>query len=518
MDDESKKDLEEEENPEEEEENETGVDVETTSEEELSSLVSRKDRTGLLLVFETVPTIDIADAANGLTPEELIYIFHNVQSEYTADFFDDLAQETKENLIQAMTNRDLVALINSQSADDVVDTVGDMPANLASKVIQAADKEMRNDINALLKYKEGTAGSIMTTEYINLLDSMRVDATIAHLRERGKDAETIYTIFVRNASREFVGTVDLDDLIFAKPEETLADIMNRDVVSVSVHTDQEEVGRMFQRYDLNALAVLNSDDRIVGVITIDDALDVIQEESAEDMARMALMEPAERPYMQTSIWENAKHCIPWIIALLVLGTFTTLVLNRLESQTIFVSLPILISFIPTLMDTGGNAGGQTTGMMIRGLATREFTAKDTHKVLWKEFRSAVVIAAFIALFSFVWIVIEQYTGIVNLGVIEESNGTVYDFSGITIWNGRAFTDPLARDFAIHAFTFSALVSCTMFVSISFSKAIGTLLCMAASALKKDPALLAQPMLTTIMDVATLLVYFGMACLFFPKLL
>ena len=517
MNEEKEKDPEEE-TPMEEDEDETGVDIETTSTEELSSLIARKDRTGLLLVFETVPTIDIAEAANELTPEQLIYIFHNIQSEYTADFFDELSQETKETLISAMTNRDLVTLINSQYADDLADAVGDMPANLASKVLQAADKEMRNDINALLKYKDGTAGSIMTTEYINLLDSTRVDAAISFLRQRGKDAETIYTIFIRNASREFVGTVDLDDLIFAKPEETLSDIMNRDVVSVSVNTDQEEVGRMFQRYDLNALAVLNADDRIVGVITIDDAIDVIAEESNEDLARMALMEPAERPYMQTSIWENAKHCVPWIIALLILGTFTTMVLNRLESQAIFVSLPILISFIPTLMDTGGNAGGQTTGMMIRALAVREFTPKDTMKVLWKEFRGALVIALFVALFSFVWITIEQYTGIVSLGVIEETNGATYDFSNYNVWNGLAFSGEHAGMFAIHALTFSALVSTTMFIAISISKGIGTLLCMAAAALKKDPALLAQPMLTTIMDVTTLLVYFGMACAFFPRLL
>ncbi|MDY2913993.1 MAG: magnesium transporter [Candidatus Enteromonas sp.] len=503
---------------EEEETDDSGIDVETTSAEELSSLIDRKDRVGLGLVFETVPNIDIAEAANSLSPEQLIYIFHNVSSEYTADFFDDLSLETKENLIKAMTDKDLVKIINAQSADDLADAVGDMPANLAYKVLMAADKDMRKDINTLLKYKDDTAGSIMTTEYINLLDSTSVAEAISYIRERGKDAETIYTIFVRNASREFVGTVDLDDLIFAQPSETLNDIMNRDIVSVKTSTDQEEVGRMFSRYDLNALAVLNEDDRIVGVITIDDAIDVIAEETNEDMARMALMEPAEKPYMQTSIWDNAKHCIPWIIALLVLGTFTTMVLNRLEAQTIFVSLPILISFIPTLMDTGGNAGGQTTGMMIRGLATREFSAKDTLKVLWKEFRSAIVIGFFIALFSFVWILIEQYTGIVSLGEIVENNGNAYDFSSYTVWNGLAFTGEHAKEFAQHAFTFSGLVSATMFIAISLSKGIGTLLCMGASAIKKDPALLAQPMLTTIMDVTSLLVYFGMACLFFPKLI
>ena len=300
-----------------------------------------------------------------------------------------------------MTDKELVPLINAQSADDVADTVGDMPANLASRVLKAADKDMRKDINTLLNYQDDTAGSIMTTEYLEFLDTTTVSSAMKEIRARGKDAETVYTIFVRNSSRHFVGTVDLDDLIFANPDQKLNEIMNQDVVSVSTNTDQEEVGQMFRRYDLNALAVLNEDQRLVGVITIDDAVDVMTEESNEDFARMTNMEPTEKPYMEMKIWENAKKCFPWIIVLLVLGTFTTMVLNRLELQTIFTHLPILISFVPTLMDTGGNAGGQTTGMMIRSLAMKEFTPKETLKVLCKEFRGSVLIAALVALFAFV---------------------------------------------------------------------------------------------------------------------
>ena len=492
------------------------IDVEKTSEEELRHLIDTKNRQGLLTVFDHVPTIDISDAANGLTPEELIYIFRNIESAYTAEFFDDLAPDTKQEIITAMTNRDLVQIINTQSADDVADTIGDLPANLANKVLQAADKDMRADINQLLRYRENTAGSIMTTEYIELLDSTTVQQAISFIRQKGKDAETIYTIFVRNPQRKFVGTVDLDDLIFAKPEQPLSDIMNEDVVSVSTNTDQEEVGVMFSRYDLNALAVLNGDDCLVGVITIDDAVDVINEESNEDMARMTNMEPSEEPYLQMSVWTNAKHCIPWIIALLILGTFTTLVLNRLEAQMIFTSLPILISFVPTLMDTGGNAGNQTTGLMIRGLATREFSAKDVGKVLWREFRCALIVAAFVAVFSFLWITIEQYTGIVNLGKVGDPNGHHYDFNGVSIWNGSAFAPDIAGPFAVHALTFASLISVTMFFAVSFSKIVGVSLCMLAAAIKKDPALLASPLLTTVMDVCTLLIYFGAACAFFPQ--
>ena len=500
----------------EQEEEDNGVDVEKTSQEELKSLIEKKDREGLIHIFDVVPTIDISEEASGLSPEELIWVFRNIDSSYTAEFFDDLAPDTKEDLIKAMTNRDLVKIINAQSADDVADTVGDLPANLANKVLAAADKDMRADINLLLRYAENTAGSIMTTEYIELLDSTTVQNAIATIRKKGKDAETIYTIFVRNSQRHFVGTVDLDDLIFAKPEDTLSDIMNEDVVSVSTSTDQEEVGVMFSRYDLNALAVLNSDDCLVGVITIDDAVDVITQESNEDIARMTNMEPSEDPYLQTSIWTNARHCIPWLIALLILGTFTTMVLNRLEAQTIFTSLPILVSFVPTLMDTGGNAGSQTTGLMIRGLATREFNAKDTAKVLWKEFRSSLITGLFVMIFSFIWITIEQYTGIVSLGKVVDTSGITYDFTGLTVWNGSAFTSDLAGQFAQHSLIFSALVSVTMLFAVVVSKIVGVGLCMLAAAIKKDPALLASPLLTTIMDVGTLLIYFAIACAFFPQ--
>lgn len=502
---------------EEKEEREEDVSVAKVTSEELEELIRNKDRGGLAEVFLRVPTIDIAEAAEELDPKDLIFIFRNVESSYTADFFTELSQQAKESLVRAMTDKELVPLINSQAADDMADTVGDMPANLASKVLRAADKEMRKDINALLKYKDYTAGSIMTTEYLEFEESIEVDEAISLIRKRGKDAETIYTIFVKNKKREFVGTVDLDDLIFAEKSQKLMEIMNMDVVSCSTSTDQEEVGRMFRRYDLNALAVLNDDSRLVGVITIDDAVDVMTEESSEDIARLSGMEPMEETYFATSPWENAKRCFPWIIALLVLGTFVTMVLNRLEARDIFTAMPILVAFIPSLMDTGGNAGGQTTGLMIRSLALDEFGPKDVGRVLWKEFRAALIVAAVVASFAFLWVTIEQYTGIVSLGIVKEAGSSEgLDFTGYTIWNnGMAFNGPLAGQFAAHALRFSGLVSLTMFAAIVASKTIGTLLPLGAAAIKKDPALLSQPMLTTIMDVTCLLIYFGIACAFFP---
>lgn len=479
------------------------------TEQELEEMIKAKNASALREVFINVPTIDIADAADNLDPKDLIYIFRTVESSYTADFFDDLSIETKEALISTMTNKELVEIINASYADDIVDFLVEMPANLASKVLKAADKEMRADINKLLKYEDDTAGSIMTTEYLEFLDSTTVEKTIDVIREKGKDAETVYTIFVRNASRHFVGTVNLDDLIFAKPTQTLEEIMNRDIVSVNTNTDQEEVAKTFRRYDLNALAVLNNDERIVGIITIDDAVDVMEEENTEDFARISKMEAIDKPYLEVSPWQNAKKCFPWLIVLLVLGTFTTMVLNRLENQAIFLMIPLLIAFIPTLMDTSGNAGGQTTGMMIRSLALGEVTPKDIIKVLFKELCSALIVGLFVGSFAFIWIIIEEYTGVVSLGQIKG-----YDFAGVNIWNGNCWT----AEFAGIAIRTAGLTAITMFFAIVLSKSIGTILPMFAAAIKKDPALISQPMLTTIMDVTTLIVYFGISCLFFTEFL
>lgn len=492
------------------------VNVKKVSSEELFEAISLHNRTKLKDIFETVPDIDIAEAAEELDIKSLIALFRSLPSEASAPLFDELNQEKKEELVKAMTDKELVALINEQSADDVTDTVDDMPANLARRVLSLASKDMRDDINVLLKYKPDTAGAIMTTEFLEFKQGETVKKAIEEIRAKGKDAETIYTIFVRNEKRKFVGTVDLDDLIFSSENQRLMDIMNKDAPSCHASTDKEEVANIFRRYDLNAMAVLNDDDCLIGIVTVDDAVDVITEENNEDLARISKMEPSEKPYMELSIWENSKKCFPWIIGLLILGTFTTMVLNRLEARQIFQSLPILISFVPTLMDTGGNAGGQTTGMMIRSLAMKEFSPKETGKVLWREFRSSLLIATFVAVFAFVWITLEEYTGIVNVGSIVDMSGIEYDFTGYTFWTGLVFNGPLAQEFAIHALTFAGLVSLTMFATVNVSKIIGTLLCMGAAAMKKDPALLAQPLLTTVMDVTTLLIYFAMACLFFPK--
>lgn len=485
--------------PEEEMDEEDSVVVTKITTEELSDAIKNKNKARLNEIFETVPDIDIAEAADGLEMPELIRFFRENNSSLTAIIFDELSQDTKEDLIRAMTDKDLVRLINEQYADDLADTIVDMPANLANRVLKAADKDMREDLNQLLQYKPDTAGAIMTTEYLEFKEDMSVKQAIANIRSKGKDAETVYTIFVRDKMRKFVGTVDLDDLIFADEDEILSAIMNTDAPSCHVNTDKEEVANLFRRYDLNAIAVLNDDDCLTGIVTIDDAVDVLIEEAGEDIEKMNAMSALEDSYMETKTMQMAKKCVPWIIALLILGTFSSLVLSNFQDK--IAQYSILSAFIPVLMDTGGNAGGQTIALVIRGLALKEFTPKHFGQILWKEFKSACIIALFVALFAFFWFTIEQYTGIVTNPNIPGMNGAIG-----TIWNGQCWN----MEFFIETIKVSAIVSITLFVTTVVSKIIAVSLPIGAAAIKKDPAILSQPLLTTFIDVSSLLLYFGIA--------
>src|SRR5574344_966491 len=410
------------------------VVVKTITPEHLSDAVRRKDKRELDRIFSEVADIDIAEAANELEIKDLITLFRDVNSQQTAPLFDDLSQEKKEELVRALTDKDLVKLINEQAADDLADTVGDMPANLAIKVLHAADKDMRADINQMLKYKPDTACAIMTTEYLEFLENQTVGDTIDAVRTIGREAETVYTIFVRNKKRKFVGTVDLDDLIFAKKDQTLGDIMNKDAPSVHAPTDKEEVAHVISRYDLNAVAVLNDDECLTGIVTVDDALDVMTAEASEDIEKMSAVSPMEDTYLETHPWKMAKKCLPWICILLFLDTFSTIVVDKLQYQ--FEIYKILIAFIPVIMDTAGNAGGQTIAIIIRGLATKEFEPKEFWKVLGRECISALIIAGGAATFGFVWFTIEQYFGlVVNTAFLDSANQPIL----MNIWLGNCWT-------------------------------------------------------------------------------
>ncbi len=490
------------------------MENELISTAQLEELIDAKKVKDIRQIFESVPTIDIAEACDDIEDvKKLVFIFKCVKSEYTAELFTELNPDVKEELIRILSDDQLADILEQQFTDDLVDDIEDMPANLVTRILRNVPKERRSTINRLLNYKENTAGSIMTTELLSLLDTLTADEAISKIRKIGKEKETIYTLFIIDNKRNLVGTLDLDDLIFAKGDEKLADLMNRDFVTVNVNTDQEEVANMVKRYDLNAIAVVNNENRLVGLCTIDDIVDVIEEEATEDVAALAHVTPLEDSYLDTPAWRMAMKCVPWIVVLLILGTFTTMVLDKLQGQQVFLMMPILIAFVPTLMDTGGNAGGQTIALMIRGLATKEFTPKDFFRVILKEALSALMVSSVILVFSFIWFTIEQYTGIVqNVGI----NGSI-DGVAPTIWNGKCWDPEIAGEFAKSVIKVSATVSITLFAASFIAKIVAVLLPLGVAALKKDPAIVAQPLLTTIVDVLALISYLGIATLAFQVL-
>ena len=469
--------------------------------QEILDAIKSKNTKKLRELFETIPTIDIAEVMDDIDEVSfLIYPFRVISSEYTGELFAELSSDQQEKIINAFSDKDLIKLLEESYTDDVVDALQELPANVVSRVLRVAPSDIRKDINQLLNYAENTAGSIMTTEFLEMKNTVEVKDAIQQIREKGKDAETVYTIFVRDAKRNFVGTVSLDDLIFAKDHETLEDIMDRDFVSCHVTDDQEDVANKFKRYDLNAMAVLNKEDKIVGIITIDDIVDIIVEEANEDVAALSHVAPLEDSYLDTPAWRMAVKCVPWIVILIILGTFTTMALDKIEKTDVFKVIPVLICFVPTLMDTGGNTGGQTIALMIRGLGTKEFSPRDFWKIIGKEALTALMVSACIAVFGFLWFTIEQYTGIVT------NEDLFIDGVARTIWNGQCWTTEFARVTLI----VSGIVSCTLFVGSFLAKCVAVMLPLGVAALKKDPAIVAQPILTTIVDVVSLLVYLGIA--------
>ena len=476
------------------------MENEFISTEQIEKLIDEKKVKEIRQLFEVVPTIDLAEALSDIEDtKKIIFVFKTVKSEYTAELFTELKPEIKEDLINLMSNDELTDVLEQQFTDDLVDDLEELPANIVTRVLRNVPKERRATINRLLNYKEDSAGSIMTTEFVVILSNMTADEAIKQIRKNGRNKETIYTLFVMDNQRNLVGTLDLDDLIFAKGDEKITEIMNLDFVTVNVNDDQEEVANVVKRYDLNAIAVLNNDGRLVGVITVDDIMDIIEEETTEDISKMQMVTPLEDSYLETSSIKMARKCIPWIVVLLILGTFSSMVLSIFEDR--IASIAILAAFIPVLMDTGGNAGGQTIALMIRGLSLQEFGPRDFWKVIRKEAVSAAIIAVIIGIFAFIWFSVEQYLGIVtnsNLG---------YD---VSIWLGNCWS----KEYFLEVVKVSGLVAGTLMIGMFLSKMVAVLLPMGAAAIKKDPAIVSQPLLTTIVDVTSLLVYFGIASLIF----
>ena len=454
--------------------------------------VKNRNAKELKEIFEVTPNIDIAEALDEVEDAAVfLYIFRTVNSEYTSDFFTELTNEQQEMIINAFTDKQLIELLDNSFADDIVDTLEEMPANVVSRVLKACPADLRKDVNNLLNYKENTAGSVMTTEYLDMKDTLTVKEALKIIRQRGKDAETVYTVFVRDSKRNLKGTINLDDLIFAKDDEVLSDVMDRDFVTCNVNDDQEEVANMFKRYDLNAMAVVNNENKIIGIITIDDVVDIIVEEATEDIAHLNQISNMDEPYLKTPVHKLVLKCVPWIIILIILQMFSTLIISRFEGA--IASLTLLSFFMSLVTDAGGNAGGQTTTLIVRSISLDEFEKGDFKRVLWKELRVALCIAGIVGAFAFAWILFETSVGIAN--VAESINGVKEAHPD---WNMSEMTVKLVV---------SGLIASTLFVAMIVSRMVACMLPFLAKKIKLDPAVVCGPFTTTLVDVITLLTYF-----------
>ena len=464
--------------------------------ERVLSAIKKRNASELREIFETIPNIDIAECLDEVDDAAVfLYIFRTVSSEYTSEFFAELTTDQQELIINAFTDKQLIELLENSFADDIVDTLEEMPANVVARVLKACPADLRKDVNNLLNYKENTAGSVMTTEYLDMKDDLTVKDALKIIRKRGKDAETVYTIFVRDSKRNLMGTINLDDLIFADEDEVLSEIMDRDFVTCNVNDDQEEVANMFKRYDLNAMAVVNNENKIIGIITIDDVVDIIVEEATEDIAHLNQISNMDEPYLKTPVYKLVLKCVPWIVVLMVLQVFSTLILSKFQdAMKAFAILPVLV---PLLTDAGGNAGGQTTTMIVRSISLDEFGRGDFKRAVWKEFRVASCIAAIIAVFAFGLLMAEMAIGIADVSSCAEEIGVNIVLAMVIV---------------------ASLISCTLFVTMMAARLVACMFPFLAKKLRLDPAVVCGPFNTTIVDVISLLVYFFLWTNVFSKFL
>lgn len=423
-------------------------------------------------VLTTMNPADIAALLAGLQDQKISLLFRLLPKELAAETFVEMESEDQELLIRGFSDNELKEVLSELYVDDAADLVEEMPANVVRRILRQADPQMRLSINQILQYPENSAGSLMTTEYVSLRPDMTVGESILRIRRQGVDKETIYTCYVTK-DRTLIGLVTVKDLLLADDDDRLVeDVMSTNVISVTTHTDQEEVARMFTKYNFLALPVVDRENRMVGIITFDDAMDVIEEETTEDIELMGGILPSEKTYLRSGIWELFKSRIPWLMLLMVSATFTGMIISSFEEA--LAAQVALTAFIPMLMGTGGNAGSQSSVTVIRALSLDELKFSDLPKVLWKEIRTSVLCGVALSLVCFVkiWLVDRMLFGNTQITLMMD-----------------------------------AAVCLALLATVVAAKIVGGVLPMLAKRLKLDPAVMASPFITTIVDALSLLVYF-----------
>ena len=441
----------------------------------LQMLESKKYAT-LRDMLATMNPSDVAGIFNDLEEKQVPLMFRLLPKELAAETFVEMEPDTQALLIQGFSDNELKEVLSELYVDDAADLVEEMPASVVRRILEQADPEMRSSINQILRYPENSAGSIMTTEYVALRPNMTVEESILRIRRQGVDKETIYTCYVIAADRTLVGLVTVKDLLLTEDDDTkISDIMLTNLISFTTQDDQEEVARMFSKYNFLALPVVDKENRMVGIVTFDDAMDVMQDEATEDMEIMAAITPSEKSYMNSSPLDLFKHRIPWLLVLMVSATFTGMIISSFESS--LGALPILTVFIPMLMDTGGNSGSQSSVTVIRALSLDELHFKDIVEVLWKEVRTAVLCGIVLSAVCFGKVMLVDRLLMHNTSVT------------------------MAVDLT---------VCLTLGVTVVVAKVVGCTLPLIAKRLGFDPAVMASPFITTIVDAMSLLLYFVFA--------
>lgn len=429
-------------------------------------LLEKRDFKTLKNTLEIMNAVDIALLLSNLEDKERAFAFRLIPKDKAADVFSNMSNPIQSYLVKIFTEKELRELLDNLYMDDTVDLLEELPANLVTRILHTVSSDKRDLINQLLKFPENSAGSIMTTEYVSLKKTMTIKETMKHIKEVGIHKETIYTCYVLE-NRRLIGIVSAKDLMTLDDNTFIQDIMETEIISVGTHTDQEETARLFSKYDLLALPVVDLDNRMVGIITVDDAMDVMVDEATEDISIMGAVNPSEKTYFETSVFSHAKNRFLWLLILMLSSTITGTIITQYENA--FAAIPLLVSFIPMLMNTGGNCGSQSSTLIIRGLALDEIRFKDIFRVIFKEFRVALLVSL-----------------------------------GLALANGlRIFI--MYKDLKL-----AVVIGLSLICTVILSKIIGCILPLFAKKINLDPAIMAAPLITTLVDTCSIIIYFTIA--------
>ncbi len=449
--------------------------------EEILTLIENKEFVKLRNTLSEMNAPDIALMYDELPEEHVLRLFRLLPKELAADTFVEMDADTQEHLLKCFSDKELRDVLDEMYVDDTVDIIEEMPANVVKRILRQSDPQTRSEINKILNYPKDSAGSIMTIEYVDLKTNMTVTEAFDRIRATGVDKETIYTCYVTDKNRHLLGYTTVKDLLLCNNCKEIGEMMETNVIFVDTFEDKENVANLFRKYDLLAMPVVDKETRLVGIITFDDVIDVIQEEHTEDIEKMAAILPSEKPYLKTSVWDTFKNRIPWLLLLMISSTFTGKIISSFESM--LSVCVVLTAFIPMLMGTGGNSGGQASVTIIRSLSLNDIDMKDIFKVLRKELFTSILCGTALAVVNFGKMLLVDYGDIFASG-----------------------QDPVV---------ISLIVSLTLLVTVICAKLVGCSLPILVKRLGFDPAVTASPFVTTIVDAISLLIYFEIAMSFLP---